>query len=314
MSLGILEIRNYQSLRHVKLKLGRFTVITGPTGSGKSAIFRAIRLAAFNARGTSYIRTGEKTCYVGLSGSSDTTPDDDWALGIRRGARGQDLYVISLPGREAEEFTKLSGQVPAPVAELHKLTELNFSSQFDPPFLLSDTGGEIARVLGKLTKVTMLFNAAREANRRRLGIATQLKNAEAELAQAREQARTPRFAGLGERRAAVQRAEKGWDAVQAAVVRQDRLRQLLDQLGAAQQVLSSITPGQPLDVTGLSVALAIRARLRTLLADVHGHRVQRDSAVQEASVHHVAAQSAERELQQLLVEAGVCPTCGRPTH
>jgi exonuclease SbcC len=311
MSLSILEIKNYQSLRHVKLRLGTgFTVITGPTGSGKSAIIRAVRLLAFNARGTSYISTGEKTCFVGLA----SDPDEDWVLAIQRGARGQDKYLSYPHGSAVVEYTKLAGSVPAEIAAYHQLTELNFSSQFDPPFLLSDSGGEIARTLGKLTKVTLLFNAAREANRRRLGIATQLRNAEAELAQAQEQARTPRFAELGQRRAAVQQAEEAWDAVVAAVARQDRLRQLLEQLRTAQQALSSIPVPQRLDVTDLSVVLVSRARVRMLLADVASARAQWESAAQEASAQYASAQVAEQELHQVLDEAGVCPTCGRPTR
>lgn len=57
--LTSVEIENFQSVRRARLELGRFTVVTGATGSGKSAVLRAIRLLAFNARGTSYIMRGE---------------------------------------------------------------------------------------------------------------------------------------------------------------------------------------------------------------------------------------------------------------
>ena len=62
--LTSVEIENFQSLKRLTVKLGRFTVVTGATGSGKSSVFRAMELLAFNARGTSYITRGEKTCQV----------------------------------------------------------------------------------------------------------------------------------------------------------------------------------------------------------------------------------------------------------
>ncbi|MBV9909333.1 MAG: AAA family ATPase, partial [Hyphomicrobiales bacterium] len=44
-------ISGYRSLRDVRLELGVFTVVTGANGSGKSSLYRALRLLADIAQG-----------------------------------------------------------------------------------------------------------------------------------------------------------------------------------------------------------------------------------------------------------------------
>ncbi|HSC81359.1 MAG TPA: AAA family ATPase [Chitinolyticbacter sp.] len=49
--LSTLAIANYRSLRNLILPLGRLNVITGANGSGKSSVYRALRLLAQTAQG-----------------------------------------------------------------------------------------------------------------------------------------------------------------------------------------------------------------------------------------------------------------------
>ena len=51
MPITELSLRNYRSLRDVRLSLGRLTVVTGPNGSGKSNLYRALWLLAQIAEG-----------------------------------------------------------------------------------------------------------------------------------------------------------------------------------------------------------------------------------------------------------------------
>ncbi len=46
-----LAIAGYRSLRDVRVALGRLTVVTGANGSGKSSLYRALRLLADVAQG-----------------------------------------------------------------------------------------------------------------------------------------------------------------------------------------------------------------------------------------------------------------------
>lgn len=48
--LTALAVENYRSLRHLVLPLDRLNVVTGANGSGKSSVYRALRLLAESSR------------------------------------------------------------------------------------------------------------------------------------------------------------------------------------------------------------------------------------------------------------------------
>lgn len=307
--LNILQIENYQSLRKLRLELGRFTVITGATGSGKSAIIRAVRLLTFNARGTSYITQGQKACNVHVF-------DDEGVqgVGIARGSRGADSYVISDPtmGGHEQTFTKLAGSVPAEVTAWLRLSELNFASQFDPPFLLDESGAKIATALGRLTNVTLLFTAARESNRRRLRIKDRLDDAQADVARLTEQIQ--QFAGLPQRQAAVAQAEAALARVDAIEKRWQRLSSHITAVETAQARASQVpAPVVVPSLDRLNELLARAFRLRTLLqsCDTMSGSVQKWAA--EAAQQETVRQDADARLHKVLEDAGICPLCGQPT-
>ena len=117
--LTSVEIENFQSLRKMSLKLGRFTVVTGATGSGKSSVFRAMELLAFNARGTSYITRGEKTCKVAAGEQESGWRSASSAVAAVRmptGSRRMCRWPLRLR-RAGGKFTKLGGEVPPQVSE-----------------------------------------------------------------------------------------------------------------------------------------------------------------------------------------------------
>src|SRR5918997_2730362 len=49
--LSAIAVRNYRSLRDLRVPLGQLTVVTGSNGSGKSNLYRALRLLADCAQG-----------------------------------------------------------------------------------------------------------------------------------------------------------------------------------------------------------------------------------------------------------------------
>lgn len=68
--LTTLAIAGYRSLRELIVPLGRLNVITGANGSGKSSVYRSLRLLAETARGgviTSLAREGglQSTLWAG---------------------------------------------------------------------------------------------------------------------------------------------------------------------------------------------------------------------------------------------------------
>ena len=309
--LSTLEIENYQSIRKASLELEGFTVITGPTGSGKTALLRAVRLLAFNARGDSYVSRGQKSCKVAAG-----VRDEGWVVGIERGKANCYRLVVGAPDGEPDvtTFTKLAGGVPEAVEGLLRLTKLNFAGQFDSPYLLESSAAEVARILGQLTNVTVIFEAAREANRRKARLSDQLKTRQADLGRLRSEAEA--FASLPYRLEAVRQAEAAHARLLAVQARGSRLEQLTGSLVSAQRALHKAEAAVP-EVPSLEAAEAAVSRwhrLRDLLAAAERHRA---AALVAASAEAVAQEQAielEHEHHRQLREARVCPVCSQPVH
>lgn len=312
------QVRNYQSLADADIELDWFSVITGPTGSGKSAFFRAMELLAFNARGTGYVTAGAKTCTVSaasermmarITRSSARSVPDSYQLARYVGNPSGSAGGLNWT---AVRYTKLGGQVPPQVTAELGLTPLNFASQWDPPFLLGLPGTQLAQRLGELTNVSLVLGAAATANRVRKQLARQLE----EAAVRRDQllAQVQQYAGLGERRKAVTAAEEALESYLAATRRLERLRALAGRLEAAEGV--SRAAGQeaarqaPPSLEKLEGLAARLDRLQQLRQAVIG--AEREITLSGAEVTRAAAAevTAGAALHAALAAAGTCPVCG----
>jgi energy-coupling factor transporter ATP-binding protein EcfA2 len=304
-------VENYQSLRKLTVRLGWFTVVTGATGSGKSGLFRSVRLLAFNDKGTSYITNGEKTCMVSASGDEieRTGMDDDrWVATIHRG--GKNDYQLGV-GVHQKTYTKLAGKVPEAVSQVMQLGEVNFASQFDRPYLLDSTGSEVARVLGRLTNVTLLYRAAQEANRRRLRSSGELTIRMTDLADLQEQA--AQYATLPAEREAVEAAEASMARIAELEQRRDRLQQWLAFREQTERSVQQVrVVGEPPSLELLEEFVARRDRLEFLLgAQAQRERVSQMAILAEKAEAEQAAEVA-RQLDEYSAQWGVCPECGQP--
>lgn len=316
--LSRVEVRNYQSLRRADIPLGRLTAVTGRTGSGKSALFRALELLALNARGTSYVSRGQASCSVAAG-------DGRWIVRLTRSvprSGGKNEYQVgqmvptqvpAVKGWSTCKYTKLNGQVPSQVSELLGLTALNFAGQHDPPYLLSLPGTEIARRLGDLTNVSLVLGAAAEANRVR-------KQHQRDLEAARERraallAEAQEFTGIKERRAACTAAEGALARVQATAASSARLRALAGRLEAAERAAAEARAEAarraPPSLERLEALAARAARLRELAGGLQA--AERDSArfAGQARQAQAAERAAGQALHDALAAAGQCPLCGQ---
>lgn len=175
-----ISVKGFQSLYDVEIPLTRFTAIVGPSSSGKSAVVRALKLLLQNQRGSSFISHGLSQCEV-------TAKLESWGqtVTIRRGKLNE-YEIQHVDG--TDRYTKLGGDVPEDVKNFLGLDpELSVASQFDPPYLLTSSGSEVARALGSLTNVEVVFQAAREASRQKLSHGTLARHLQGQLDQTNEQ-------------------------------------------------------------------------------------------------------------------------------
>lgn len=303
-----LVIENFQSVKDAHLKLGMFTVITGPTGSGKSATIRALRLAAFNRRGSDFIRRGAKACRVAIG-----SDDELWAVELERGGRGRDAYYLTTGTGKNFRATKLNGEAPPEILKAHGVTSLNFAGQFDHPYLLDATGSQIARILGDLTNVSLVYEAAREAARRKGRVSADMKRAETEVASLLEQ--VSQYEDLPAQRAAQQRAEAFLRQARELQTRSGRLGMLIEQVKQARLAVGAASAAakaaEPPSLEHAEKLLARRNRLRELIAEAENARSHAAIVTANAEYYARLENTSGQAYRDALINAGACPVCGQ---
>lgn len=310
--LTSLTIKNFQSHTDTHLELSPLTVIVGPSSAGKSAITRALKALASNPTGKDYITHGEATCQI-----SATT--DRGIITLTKG-KPEDSYVI-LPHDDVKNprrYTKLGGSVPPDVTEflgIEPKDQINFAGQFDMPYLLRTSASEVARTLGELTNVSAIFEASREALRRKTAAATTLRTRTGDQAALRP--KLEKFENLASRRTA---ADIAADSLREASRLQNRLQKLDDAIMTLQTATSrlrAVTERTDAPTPDYGPIDAARSRLDVL--DAITRDLQNSAAAHRAAVDSLATSEEElstlhEEYDQLLQEAGTCPTCGQNTE
>jgi energy-coupling factor transporter ATP-binding protein EcfA2 len=351
-----LAITDFQSHSNTSLELGPFTVVVGPSSSGKSAIARALRLLVSNASGTAYVRHGARKTRVSAAFAMFAGDPIDAQLHVAI-ERGPSLsrFELTIPDQDVIEFTKCGKTVPEMILDAHDLSqdELWVAGQFDRPFLLDETGSAIARTLGDLTNVSMIFAAVRECNRRASGAKAKHTDRKSTLDQVRtrllsysdlpvkvsacdaaEQA-LERASDFSQRRALLQalvldaensysrllnaraelRAVPDASSLLRAESRRSRLAEALRTVEDAVARRAAIRQVNPPEVGALLALSERRTMLRTLLTEVVKSELSRRQAVERAATAGAAAEEARDRLSGALTQAGMCPVCGAaPEH
>jgi DNA repair ATPase RecN len=306
--LSRIEVRNFQSLHHVSLELSRFTVIVGQSSSGKSAFTRALRTLTSNARGTSFITHGELTCSI-------VAVAEDGTVALSKGKTDQ-YKVIPLEGEE-KTYTKLGGDVPEVVSAMLGIPAkdpINYAGQFDMPYLLKSSPSEVARVLGELTNADIVFNAAKESNRRRLAAAATLRVKVEDLTDIER--RAERYANLRMRLDALATAEASLAQAKDADQRLTLLDRLTSTHAEAIRRLAATQQAAEVELPTIDAAVASQARLDSLIGILR-ETADRAKAIREASalldLESSEITRLEGEYIAALHAAGTCPTCGQNT-
>lgn len=306
-----LAVRNFQSLHDVSMDLGRFTVIVGPSSSGKSATTRALRTLTSNRRGSDFISHGERLTVI-------TGVFDNGTVTLKRGKATKDNeYIVRPTGGEPKSYTKLDGTTPPEVSEFIGIPSkdpINYAGQFDKPYLLDETGAEVARVFGSLTNVHVIFEAARESNRRKLATAATLRTRAEDLQQIRE--RAEHYRPLKQQIAAITEAEKNLEQARDIQLKIAKLKQAVDTLSQAAHAVRQLTPILESSVPDIEQISDAAARLQAAhttwgsLIAAAGVAKQRK---QDIAAHTEAEESLAEQYTAALTAAAVCPTCGQST-
>ncbi len=304
-------MQGFQSLYDVSLDLGGFTVIVGPSSSGKSAFIRSLRAVTSNLRGSGFVSHG----MPGLSVSVDT---GSATVTLEKGV-GVNGYRISAEGNEVV-FSKTAGNVPDAVSKVLGVPPVQtgstwFAGQFDGPYLISDPGSQVASVLGNLSGVGVLRSAAKEGARRALATAADARAASASLERILNEVKA--YADLPARREATQALEDRLAEVEAQADDAAVLAAAVAQVRRGREALEQIPPEVPEEIHAwvAQVVAASEAiqRLEKAKAQVVSDSLARDAAQQAQQQAVAELARVSQQYREVLEQAGVCPTCGQTT-
>ncbi len=140
-------LENFQSHKHSELDLAPgVNVIVGPSDSGKTAIIRALRWLVWNRPlGDAYINYKSKQCKVELK-------VDGHRLGREKERKnGRNVYFL-----DGNYFNAIGTDPPDEIERFLNLQDINLQQQFDRPFLLDSSPGEVAQHFNRVARLDMI--------------------------------------------------------------------------------------------------------------------------------------------------------------
>jgi len=161
--LKTLQIRNYQCNEKLDVEFSpQVTSIVGRTAAGKSSVLRALWWILTNhPAGDEFINWDAKKTIVRLE------IDDN--LTTRAKGKNRNIYKL-----DDKKYTAFGNDVPADIAKLFNISDVNFQGQFDAPFWFSETAGEVSRQLNRIVNLevidTTLANIASEIRKNKTEI------------------------------------------------------------------------------------------------------------------------------------------------
>ena len=300
-----LELQNFQSHRRTRVELSPgVNVIVGPSDSGKTAVLRALGWVVWNRPSGDAFRShagGDPVARVELADGTAVTRGID-----KRGG----YYRLG-----DQELRAIRTDVPEEVARTLDLDPVNLQGQHDAPFLLSESSGEVARQLNRITRLDRIDTSLAAAASHLRELARDLKTGEAAVA-ARE-AELESYAWVDEAEldvSSLENLEKSMAEEQRSVI---GLRTLLQALAGAQTIveMAQLEVAMAADVVPLR-ALAARlaeARgkaegLRTWLRGLDSHQ----RTVSALTAEQTRAVQALEHARKTAPAPKTCPTCGQP--
>lgn len=139
-----IDIKNFQSHAESKLEFDPgFNVIVGTSDSGKTAILRALRWVVTNKpAGTAFC-----SYWAPKQETSVTIEVDEHVI-----TRFRNTTKSGYRDNKTE-LTAINREVPEQIASVINMNEINLQQQFDAPFLLDNSPGEVAQFFNKIAKL-----------------------------------------------------------------------------------------------------------------------------------------------------------------
>lgn len=157
--IKIIDIQNFQGYTRARISLKRFNLIIGKSSSGKSSIFRALKFLFYGDWDNTYYNIPGKSAGVGITLSNGVR-----ILRIKDQKINKALIETQTAKDKYESFGDIIPNIDSfiNVKEIeinNKKININFSSQDDQIFMLSESKPTKAAWLGRLYGADLINNA-----------------------------------------------------------------------------------------------------------------------------------------------------------
>ena len=255
-------IKGFQSIEEVSFSIDGFTALVGRSNIGKSAVVRAVHAALTNALGTDFVRHGEM-CSRRIRGTKKCRCQASVHL-LQEGLdllweKGDEVNQYIYNG---QVFTRVDRGTPDFLIKDFSLTKvgdrkqlIQVAEQFDPIFLLSQSGTVVADVLSDVAKLDDINLAMADVEKDRREAASTLKVRERDIQQL--QASLTQYEGLDEPVALAQRVSEKFQAISVLVTQEKELEQFcsrLQEVGDSLRTLQGVGDINPPDVEPLEAS------------------------------------------------------------
>jgi hypothetical protein len=288
------EIRNFQSIEHVHLRVEGFTALVGRSNIGKSAIVRAVKAALTGAPEDNYVRhgldcprltKGAKSCKCYCSVHLKTEGFDLlWEKGGDKNGYVFNGQTYTAANRGTPEFLEQTfGLVK--VGDDKRLLQVadQFRSEGGGPiFLLDEYGSVVADVLSDVAQLDRINVATKLAEKDRRDCASQRKVREKDVMELK--IKVTSYDGLDDVLARVRDIEAEEKKVEAQRARRDQAKRLKEALlvvgrqivalrGVSTLVIPELEPvakqhARERQVAGFIMSVDVRQAVITNLAGV----------------------------------------------
>jgi energy-coupling factor transporter ATP-binding protein EcfA2 len=301
--LKLIDIRNFQSHKHVKLELSDgLNVIVGKSSSGKTAILRAVNWLV-NNRPLGFRFRSTFASNKDLPTEVTVITDKNEKVSHWKSHNGAGYTIGEHP------FGTIGTNVPDMASSALNISQINLQTQLDPHFLITSSPAEAARFVSKVTRVekvdewvSKLNNEAASANRAIKTIDERTLVYQAEL---------EKYEGLEKIGELIEDCKD----LQSLIAQNSAIISLLEKLkGYTDQerhyvaVIRALEP----DIDGAAV-LCDEIQVNNTVISKLTALVNR-LAVLSAKIDEYSTQvnEAKEQYTNLLFKSGICPTCLQP--
>lgn len=180
-----ISLKNFRSHADTELEFSPgINVIVGLPDKGKTNILRAMQWVIFNRPLGQRIRSNfsKKPTRVSVE-------LDDKVVSLVAGKKGK-RYEIE-QGGTVKKYRAMGSDVPDLVTSAFNLTEVNIQKQLDKPFLITESGSAVSKVLNRITRLEKVDVWMKKLNHRLLS-----KGKEMSLLQGQVREKKERLEGL----------------------------------------------------------------------------------------------------------------------